>query len=100
LIAAILTLLASVLASLSFRGATQRNLASPKAGWAPRHYPVRVALLLTILGVLLWVSCGGGGGYSGGGQSNPGTAAGSFNVSISASSGSIAQAATLPITVQ
>jgi len=56
------------------------------------------ALTLTIACALLWSSCGGGG--NSGGQSNPGTAAGSFNVTISATGGGITQSATLSLTVQ
>jgi HYDIN/CFA65/VesB-like, Ig-like domain len=57
-------------------------------------------LIITALMVLLWASCGGGNGGGGGQSSNPGTAAGTFNITLSASGGNITHTTTVALTVQ
>ena len=55
------------------------------------------ALALIVLSVALWASCGGG--SSGGAQSNPGTPAGTYSLTISATGGSLTHTATLSLKV-
>jgi len=55
-------------------------------------------LAATTLLVVLWASCGGGGGSSGSG--NPGTPAGTYNVTVTVAGGNITQSAMLSLTVQ
>jgi sugar lactone lactonase YvrE len=55
-------------------------------------------LVPALMSVFLWGSCGGGG--SNGSQSNPGTPAGTYSLTITATSGSITQTAALSLKVQ
>lgn len=74
----------------------------------PRHHATgqRPALKRDVSGarliyLALWASCGGGGsGGGGGGGGNPGTPAGSFNVTITGTSGSLVHPVNLSLTVQ
>ena len=52
-----------------------RRLAWRRA-WAP--------LAVAMLGLTLWTACGGGGGGSSGGGGNPGTPAGTYNLTVTA----------------
>ena len=80
-------------------GAAQQTLSPRFEGSRPSKRPwTGVVLVVAMLSVLLWASCGGG--SSVGGQSNPGTAAGTFSLTVSATSGSIVQTATLSLKVQ
>jgi hypothetical protein len=94
-VTALLLILAAILMCAS-GSSSRRKIFVPTrmgAGWA------WTAVSLTLLSVLLWTSCGGGGGnYSS--QSNPGTSAGSYSVTISATGGGITQTATLSLKVQ
>jgi hypothetical protein len=55
-------------------------------------------LLVFLAGAI--ASCGGGGGGGGGGNTgNPGTTAGSYTITVTGTSGSITQTATVNLTV-
>ena len=79
------------------------------AGFTPWQRPSRKTLLRRIglsgllmavcLTLLMAAGCGGGGG-SNGGNNNPGTTAGSYTVTVNASSGSYATSISVPLTVQ
>jgi hypothetical protein len=56
-------------------------------------------LAVTALLVLLWGSCGGGGGSTSV-NGNPGTPAGTYNIVVSVAGGNVTQSATLSLTVQ
>jgi hypothetical protein len=66
---------------------------------ARRRRRLAVALLAAILLVATWVACGGGSSNSGGGGS-PGTAPGTYSVTVTATGGAISHTATFSVTVQ
>ncbi|HKW24223.1 MAG TPA: IPT/TIG domain-containing protein [Terriglobales bacterium] len=75
------------------------------AGWAgsrKRKLGVGGGIVLTFLLLLLLLGCGGGGSTSGGGGGggNGGTPAGTYNITITATSGSVSHTATAAVTVQ
>ncbi len=61
-----------------------------------------VAVLALLALTFLCASCGGGGtnGGPGGGQANPGTPAGTYNLTISATSGDVVQSQTVSLAVE
>jgi hypothetical protein len=76
------------------------------AGWAGsrrRKLGIGAAAVLMFLLLLLLLGCGGGGssnGGGGGGGGNSGTPAGTYNVTVTATSGSVSHTATAAVTVQ
>jgi hypothetical protein len=74
-------------------------------GLAPRRRWRGMALLalLCIIAASALVGCGGGGSAGGGGTTPPansGTTAGSYNVTVTATSGTVTASTTIPLTVQ
>jgi len=64
---------------------------------------LRLAFSLCVLALfsIAFVSCGGGGGGGGGGSSyNPGTPAGTYNVGVTATSGTLSHSLSVTVTVQ
>ncbi|HEY6272227.1 MAG TPA: choice-of-anchor D domain-containing protein [Terriglobales bacterium] len=57
-------------------------------------------LAVAVLFVIVWASCGGGGGSTGGGSSNPGTPAGTYSLTLSATGGNQTHTAMVSLTVQ
>jgi hypothetical protein len=69
--------------------------------------PARRRKWLSMLGLLVFfvsiaaIGCGGGsGGGGGGGSSNPGTTAGDYQVTVTATSGSLTSTSTVSLVVQ
>jgi Abnormal spindle-like microcephaly-assoc'd, ASPM-SPD-2-Hydin/Beta-propeller repeat len=76
------------------------GLASRGRRWPPAW----LAMATTLLVLVLWASCGGGGGSTGGGGggggSKPGTPAGTYTITVSASASTLSHTTTVSLTVQ
>ncbi|MGH9589333.1 MAG: hypothetical protein ACRD25_03015, partial [Terracidiphilus sp.] len=75
--------------------------------WIPkkRRSWVAMIVLLAFVGSIAGLACGGGGGGNsggggGGGGGNPGTTAGTYIVTVTATSGSLSHSTTVNLTVQ
>ena len=67
---------------------------------ARRSRQLWIALAVASLSVLLWTSCGGGGGgCTTCPPNNPGTSAGPYTITVTATSGSLMSSTTLNLTV-
>ena len=65
-----------------------------------RRFSSNLMCVLVIASTVLLASCGGNTSSSGGGGSNPSTPAGSYSVTVTATSGSLTHATVLTLTVQ
>lgn len=88
LLLGLMMLLLAIVAAASRRPA-QSGMTTPALQWA--------SLAAVMLAVALWAACGGGG--NGGGSGNTGTPAGTYNLTLTATTGEVSKTSTLTLTV-
>jgi hypothetical protein len=65
-----------------------------------RRQRVAFALLVSALAAAAFGACGGGASVGGGGPTDPGTPAGTYSVTVSATSGTVSNTANVSVTVK